>query len=55
MPFSVFDLICPTCGSLLTASARGEARCPCGAVYLVRMGHLVPLVAPPAPRLGGSS
>jgi hypothetical protein len=57
MPSSVFDVICPGCGGDMELSAPGEGQCrSCGAQYLVRIGHLIP-IAPPrreAPIRGGA-
>ena len=47
MARSMFDIVCPACGGDLELSGPGNGRCTsCGAGYLVRIGHLIPIGAP---------
>ena len=43
---NLFDVPCPACGSALALTAEG-GECECGERYLLRLGHLIAIPAPP--------
>ena len=48
MTSGMFTVPCPGCGAELDIAASGIATCPtCSTSYLSRVGHLVPVAAPP--------